>query len=681
MIGKRIGKYQITEELGRGGMGIVYKATQVTLNRTVALKVLFPHLAKSGEYLGRFRREAVTLAKVQHDNIVHIYDVEEFEGVSCIVMEYVGGPPLTKILAREQRLDPSRVCEIGVALASGLEAAHQQGIVHRDIKPDNILFSSHGRPKLTDFGIAHMRDDGVHTRTGIMLGTPYYMSPEQARGRPVTAASDIYSLGVVLFEALTGQVPFHADDSLAVALMHLNEPAPQLTKVAPWVPPRLAELVNRALEKEPARRFTSSRDFATALSSVSLAGGSPIPLHVTTTMPCPECSGAIRDDFLTCPRCALAIRQRCAECSRLYDPLSPECPFCRTPATPGPQPIPMAAIRPVPASSLTEAPSSNVVSGESTIVGAFAPAAAAVRERVAGAMGPLLDNMHDAIDRLPPPPTSTAIRRAIDSSWTRLRDGRWAGIPVAVWVGVALLAFALIAMVSSASGRGTKEVANGGLSSPESGGPGSSYVSAAPPTGRQPRTRQQQQQAMTPAERERAGDVLTSLLDPDSAATKAAADSAKEEPPATTRQAETGADAEKTEPRTSPEKTGAEKDPAAEAAVAEAAARIAIAGIVERQRVATEHSDIDMLLRDISPDLQAAARESFGQMVKTARDFRSETRDLEVDFDDASHANVRFHVKLTAVRRSDGRRVTIHDGPVDWQVAKVQGRWLIVGLG
>lgn len=178
MIGTRVGRYLITEELGRGGMGVVYKAVQTTLNRTVAVKMLFPHLATHGEYMARFRREAQTLARLAHEGIVHIYDVEECEGTSYIIMEFVGGPSLTRVLARERRLPAARARDLGVALSAALSAANQQGIVHRDIKPDNILLTQDGRPKLTDFGIAHMRDDNVQTRTGIMLGTPYYMSPE-----------------------------------------------------------------------------------------------------------------------------------------------------------------------------------------------------------------------------------------------------------------------------------------------------------------------------------------------------------------------------------------------------------------------------------------------------------------------------------------------------------------------
>jgi hypothetical protein len=679
MIGKRVGKYQITEELGRGGMGIVYKATQVTLNRTVALKVLFPHLATSGEYLARFRREAVTLAKVQHENIVHIYDVEEFEGVSCIVMEYVGGPPLTKVLGLEGRLNPVRAQEIGVALASGLEAAHRQHIVHRDIKPDNILFTVHGKAKLTDFGIAHMRDDGIHTRTGMMLGTPYYMSPEQARGKPVTFASDLYSLGVVLYEALSGRVPFDAEDSLAVALMHVNDPPAPLSSVAPWVPPALAELVQRTLEKDPSKRFASSSDFAKALASVSLAGGRPVPVQSpSSAIPCPECGASLHDDYLTCPRCALAIRQRCGECSRLYDPLSPECPFCRTPATPTPQPVPAVAPRPGPASS-TEAGATAAPAGvaDDTKAAGIAPAkaaavVAAARQRLADAAGPVVDNLGAAVDRLPPPPTSTAIRRAVDSAWQRLAKPHWAGMPLALWIGVALLALAAVAMVTQAAGGG-RTPADGTNNRVSDSGVGPSGYVPAPPASQGPRTNQRQTRVTG---QERTGEILDRIT-PDSAQV-AAADSTG---PAREEESRQAAEESTVGASTDASSNSTTRDPEAEAGAAEAAARSAIESIVERQRVATERGDLDMLLRDLASDLHEETIRSFGDMKESARDITSRVRDIRIEFDDVDDAVVTFHATLSAVRRADGRRVTIHDGQIEWNVAHRGGRWLIVDIG
>ncbi|MBD3335848.1 MAG: protein kinase, partial [Candidatus Eisenbacteria bacterium] len=265
MIGTEIGRYRITGEIGRGGMGVVYKATQVTLNRTVAVKMLPPHLALSREYLARFQREAETLARLAHENIVHIYDIEEAQGAHFIIMEYVGGPSLSSLLQREGRLAPERARDIAARVAGALAAAHHQGVIHRDIKPDNILFSAAGQPKLTDFGIAHMRDTKFKTQTGLFLGTPLYISPEQALGQAVTAASDLYSLGVVLYEMLAGRVPFTADDPLAVALKHINEGPEPLQRVAPELPASLCRIVHQTLEKDPTARFADARELQDAL--------------------------------------------------------------------------------------------------------------------------------------------------------------------------------------------------------------------------------------------------------------------------------------------------------------------------------------------------------------------------------------------------------------------------------
>lgn len=268
MIGQQIGRYRVEREIGRGGMGVVYEGTQVTLDRRVAIKMLASHLADA-DSSARFQREALTLAKLAHPNIIHIYDVEEFQGSQFIIMEYVGGGSFGDLLEGSPVLPPDRVVGVLAPVLGGLAAAHEKGIVHRDIKPDNILFSDSGRPKLTDFGIAHMRGANSKTRTGVMLGTPYYMSPEQARGRPVTPASDLYAVGVVMYEALTGRVPFVAEDAVSVALMHVQDDAEPIENVRPEVPTGLCEVVRRAMAKDPADRFES----AAAMEDALLAGG------------------------------------------------------------------------------------------------------------------------------------------------------------------------------------------------------------------------------------------------------------------------------------------------------------------------------------------------------------------------------------------------------------------------
>jgi predicted Ser/Thr protein kinase len=349
MIGERIGRYRIDSEIGRGGMGVVFKATQLTLNRTVAVKMLSHDLARSGEYLARFGREAETLARLAHEDIVHIYDIEEIDSAHFIIMEYVDGPSLTTLLSREFRLKPARARDITVVLANALAVAHDRGIIHRDIKPDNIIFTSAGRPKLTDFGIAHMRDDSTFkTRTGIMLGTPYYIAPEQALGQPVSPASDIYSLGVVLFEMLSGRVPFTGGDALSVAIKHIRDAAPPLKEVAPELPTELCRVVHRTLEKNPFDRYGSAEEFQETLVDLDLGitAGRALRVPVQSgegahAFTCPDCGTALRAEFLTCPKCGLAIRHKCTRCGTLFNPISPACPFCRTPA-PSPQAVPVA---------------------------------------------------------------------------------------------------------------------------------------------------------------------------------------------------------------------------------------------------------------------------------------------------------------------------------------------------
>lgn len=318
MIGETIGRYRVDAELGRGGMGVVYRATQTTLDRTVAIKMLSPQFAGSSEHLSRFRREAEVLARLQHENIVHIYDVEEVAGSFCIVMEYVAGPSLGQLLAQSPTLPPATVRDIGARLASGLEAAHRKGVVHRDLKPDNILFTPDGRPRITDFGIARIAGGSAmdRTRTGVLMGTPYYMSPEQAGGGEITGASDLYSLGVLLYQMLSGRVPFDGADPISLAIKHMQEPVPELATTMPGLPGDLVRIVSCALEKEPHRRFSSAAEMKAALASLELAAAPHTledlvqrePVSQSETVACPDCGFEVHDAFVTCPKCGHPLR-------------------------------------------------------------------------------------------------------------------------------------------------------------------------------------------------------------------------------------------------------------------------------------------------------------------------------------------------------------------------------------
>src|SRR6266851_3852107 len=223
-------EYEIIEELGRGGMAIVFKAREKQLERDVAIKVLPFSLAFDKEFVERFQREARTSAKLEHPNIIPIYRVGKSGRVIYFVMKFLRGKPLSNILGARGSLPPAEIKKILAEVGRALAYAHKKEIVHRDIKPDNIMFDEHGHAVVTDFGIAKAASGGKLTGTGMSIGTPHYMSPEQAKAQPLDGRSDIYSLGVVAYQCLTGSVPFDGEDSFSIGYKHIMEeiPAPPL---------------------------------------------------------------------------------------------------------------------------------------------------------------------------------------------------------------------------------------------------------------------------------------------------------------------------------------------------------------------------------------------------------------------------------------------------------------------
>jgi serine/threonine protein kinase len=277
------GRYELEEVIGSGGMSVVWRARDVLLERKVALKILHARYGEDDEYVERFLREARAVAQMSHPNIVTVIDRGEDRDRQYIVFEYVEGENLKQLLDARGRLPIDEVVDLGLAVARGLAFAHERGIVHRDVKPQNVLLNGDGRAKVTDFGIARSLDveRGV-TQTGTVMGTSNYIAPEQASGERVGTESDVYSLGCVLFELLTGDVPFPGDNFVAVALQHLNEPPPSVLERRGDTPPRLAWLVDRALAKDPADRPTmdevvaeleATRDPTQATVVVSRPGG------------------------------------------------------------------------------------------------------------------------------------------------------------------------------------------------------------------------------------------------------------------------------------------------------------------------------------------------------------------------------------------------------------------------
>ena len=263
----RLGGYEISGAIGAGGMGVVLKGIDRALDRTVALKVMAPHLATSGAARQRFSREARAAAAVIHPNVIAIHSVCTDAALPFLVMPYVGGASLQKRIDADGALPVPDILRIGIQIAAGLSAAHHQGLVHRDIKPANILLDRGiERLVITDFGLARAVDDASMTRTGVIAGTPQYMSPEQARGEAIDARSDLFSLGSVLYTLCTGRVPFRADSALAVLRRITDSEARPIAEINPAIPPWLVQIVDRLHAKTPQQRYPSAEYLAELLT-------------------------------------------------------------------------------------------------------------------------------------------------------------------------------------------------------------------------------------------------------------------------------------------------------------------------------------------------------------------------------------------------------------------------------
>lgn len=275
------GRYRLERLVGQGGMAEVWEATDTLLSRQVAVKLLKPHLAHDPVVGERFRREAVAAARLSHPNVVAVHDTIDDGGRQAVVMQFVKGRSLRQLLDEKRRLSPEHTAHIGACVVAALDAAHRAGMVHRDVKPGNILLAPNGQVLLADFGIAKAIGGGEHdlTSDNIMMGTAKYLSPEQVRGQPLDGRSDLYSLGLVLYECLAGQVPFQGDTDADTALARLQRDPTDLTRLRPTLPTALVDTIHQLLSREPSARPTHGAGVQRVLAEVAkpLAGHVPPP--------------------------------------------------------------------------------------------------------------------------------------------------------------------------------------------------------------------------------------------------------------------------------------------------------------------------------------------------------------------------------------------------------------------
>ena len=302
LTGQQLRDYAIEEEIGRGGMGTVYRARQLTLDRVCALKVLRLEFAANPQYRQRFLQEARSAARLNHPNIVTVHDAGEEDGKLFIAMHYVDGPTVADLL-RDGPLEPTEAIRIIEQVSAALDAAHRQGLIHRDVKPANILIGRDGQARLADFGIARVTAEAGLTATGMLVGTPAYMAPEQTSGESPTAQTDIYQLGITAFELLTGQTPYAGRATPAMLVAHFQEPPPLAHEMNVALEPELSPVITKAISKLPADRYPSAGVFAAELAS---AARNPIA-DAAATVAAPE---------LPPPKPAHTLHDRTTERSR-----------------------------------------------------------------------------------------------------------------------------------------------------------------------------------------------------------------------------------------------------------------------------------------------------------------------------------------------------------------------------
>jgi len=298
-----LNRYELLEKIGEGGMGTVYKAKCHLLNRFVAVKILKAELSNDEEFVTRFKREATSIAKLSHPNIVGVHDVGTENGINFIIMEYINGRTLKQVIKENGRLNSELTLDIVFQVAKALECAHNNNIIHRDIKPDNIMITKDNMVKVMDFGIAKVADSRTVTNSNKVMGTAHYFSPEQAKGNFVDFRTDIYSLGIVMYEMATGRVPYNAESTISIAMMHIQKPVTPPKEIIKDIPENINQVILKAMEKEPIKRYQTASGMGEDIKSIKENSNYKVKVNnaiddVTKIMD-PVVASGIENDFTT----------------------------------------------------------------------------------------------------------------------------------------------------------------------------------------------------------------------------------------------------------------------------------------------------------------------------------------------------------------------------------------------